>query len=308
MARNSTGTISINRDVDASALPPPPQGGATGFVSWSEQDDTLRLRKIQPAPHNGAGVLAVLPAFPQDGDTFAIVDADGSCGLFSSVVVLPDTSQVPTPTISGSLPLINANPLPVWLMFQAYAGTSFTYDQDANQWIASAVPVQSGQAYSSTAASLNAPFSAGDVAGGTPVLFLAAAMAPAGFGLVRLLVTMSFALSAADTVTAVVETIANVTAFSGGGAFSNSSAVIEGRIETTGSPVVVTGAAPVVAQTIQKQVAAGETAAVDMVIALDVMLPKVTTAGARSAVAITLGTTAANITGITLNATAQAVL
>jgi hypothetical protein len=311
MPRNATGIIQINRDLTAPYPPVPTADGgpgvAGGFFEWSPQDTCLRLRKIPAAPSIfAAGVVGVLPANPQDGDTYECVDADASCSVTHAILILPDSSQVPTPTISGSNAVIPVNPLPAWIMFEPFSGVSFTYDAPANQWIATASAL-GNQTFQGT---VFGPIAAGDIAGGgSGTLLLAADMVPTGLRIVRLVVAMSFTLSAADTVTAVIERFNNVTAFSGGAQWGIASA-ITGRTETGSGgsgPISITADAPVTLQTISKQVAAGDIAAVDLSFTVDLQLPAPTTAGAQAAVGVQLSTSAANITGITVSSSLQVI-
>lgn len=109
MSANNVSTIVINRDVSAVAT-----------VNLSVQETGVRVRAI-PTP---GGTVVNLPAkpFPNDGDSYEVIDGDGSCSPANLLTVAAPAGT----TIRG---------LGVFVMSTPFASAWFTFDAAADSWI-----------------------------------------------------------------------------------------------------------------------------------------------------------------------------
>jgi hypothetical protein len=321
MPSNSAALIQINRDVSTFASPgknPPFFAASAATLEWSPQETTLRLRQI-PAnvvtPTPGIGLFLVLPPNPSDGDTYDFVDADGSCSTSNVVAVVADPTQLPAssiPKFTGFTfpPGLGVTPSVAVPFLSASAAGSFTFDAEANVWIvsfgANALVDKQSNYIGTVAATGSAAVSPGDFAGGAAIILAAFNLNRVGAGFFRVAVTLTGTLSGADDLLLTLETLNNVTAFTGGTSIGSSSTP-SFRYETgtgAGQAVVVTSADTATTIHAAKETvgAAGD---VTITLALDVFLPIPTTAGATAAIILTLADTSATFTGMSLSAVAQ---
>jgi hypothetical protein len=107
MPANSVSTIAIYRDVSAVAA-----------VKLSVQETGVRVRAI---PSGSTTVALPASPFPNDGDSYEVIDADGSCGPANLVIVTPTAGT----TIRGA----GAFPLAA-----PFASARFTFDAAADAW------------------------------------------------------------------------------------------------------------------------------------------------------------------------------
>jgi hypothetical protein len=321
MPANSAALIQINRDVSTYANPaksPPFFAPAAATLEWSTQESTLRLRNIpanQITPSPGVGLLLVLPPNPSDGDTYDFVDADGSCSTNNVVAVVADPTQQPPssiPKFTGFTfpPGLGVTPAQAVPFLAASAAASFTFDAEANVWIvsfgANGLVDRASNYIGTVAAASNAAVSPGDFAGGAAVILAAFNLNRVGAGFFRVAVTLTGTLSGADDLLLTLETLNDVTAFTGGTSIGSSSTP-SFRYETgtgAGQAVVVTSADTATTIHAAKETvgAAGD---VTITLALDVFLPIPTTAGATAAIILTLADTSATFTSMSLSAVAQ---
>lgn len=137
------------------------------------------------------------------------------------------------------------------------------------------------------------PAALGDLSGVTTAFIDLAAMdlTPKGSGRFQYTATVNYTLDGADTVTFNVDAVPLVTAISGGTASGNFH-------YESGTPIVVTGGAPVVEIPTVDQIAAGQIAAVSKTISGFVQLAPL---GGRQAIVLAVKTAGgAHLTGITL--------
>jgi hypothetical protein len=107
MPRNATGTIAIYRDVSAVVL-----------VALSFQESGVRCRAI-PAPST---TVALPSGQPNDGDSYEVSDADGSCSPANALIVVPPAGT----TIRGA-----AN----FTATEAFETLTVTFDAKSGDWI-----------------------------------------------------------------------------------------------------------------------------------------------------------------------------
>jgi hypothetical protein len=110
MPSNNTGQIAIWQD-------------AADVVEFhlSPQDAGVRVTGTQ-APST---TISLPPGQPNDGDRYEVIDADGSASLSNTILVVPPSGT----TIRGA-----AN----FSITVAYAGVVFTFDQELDDWTATA--------------------------------------------------------------------------------------------------------------------------------------------------------------------------
>lgn len=105
MPSNSTGTIAIWKDATKVAA-----------VVLSPQDTGVRLRQIQ------APTVVELPNdSPNDGDSYEVLDADGSCSSSNQIELVPP----PGTTIRGASS---------FFLSLAFVGARLVFDARANDW------------------------------------------------------------------------------------------------------------------------------------------------------------------------------
>jgi hypothetical protein len=304
MPENSTTAIAVNVDVDAYVATP----AAGGTYAFSPQDNTVRFRNI-PANVAGVGLLVTLPANPSDGDSYELVDADGSCNLGHAISLIPAPGGTATIAAQNSPNL--PNPLPSFTFANVNAGARMQFDSKHNQWLLwqSATGLYNAQNNFANLGSGGA-VAPGNFAGGAAInLFAFLFPHDAGLGVFRLVALVNMIVAAADAgVILAVSVIPNVTAFSGG-TLVGTAGNPQGRFETgtgAGQPVVITGDAGVPIGQWIEQVAAGDVGHVTAALTLDMGLPFPTNALAIGVgILVTLADTAQAITGIKVNASAQ---
>ena len=110
MPSNSTGQIAIWQRAVAEVA-----------FSLSNQDTGVRVSRI-PAPHTTVNLPPVAPSsFPNDGDTYTILDEDGSCGAGTEIVIVPPTGT----TIRGAAS---------FALSTAFASALVTFDGTSKDW------------------------------------------------------------------------------------------------------------------------------------------------------------------------------
>jgi hypothetical protein len=275
MPKNATaGALIINRDLSAAAT-----------WAFAPSDTTVRLSKIPGPTSTGR-----LPDEPEDGDTYEVIDADGSCNAQHIVLVLPPVGSAAT--ISG---------LVGFALIGQFSGARFTFDAGANNWN---VSLNANAAFFGgvSAGTGGGPAAPGNFAGGAAVNLCAFGLPIRATGIFRLFFALKFTLSAADTVNVAVETVNNVTAITGGGtigvvlpSFNYEQGVGPGQ------PVVVTGDAPVTVETWSNAYgAAGE---YTLAFTVDIQAPTPAPATPEVAIVLAISTAAATMTAMSLATT-----
>jgi hypothetical protein len=106
MPANSTGQLAIWKDAVAVAS-----------FALSPQDTGVRVGQIP-----GGGIDVDLPpAIPTDGDTYTVLDVDGSASLATAITVTPPSGT----TIRG---------LATYSIFLPHGGAVFSFDSDTDDW------------------------------------------------------------------------------------------------------------------------------------------------------------------------------
>jgi hypothetical protein len=311
MPANSTTAIAVNVDVDT-YVPFVGSPTASGRYEFSPQDGTVRFRNIPALGTNTVGLLLVLPDNPSDGDTYEFVDADGSLGVGSSsaltrdiVVEIADAGATGR-TFEGT-GLLFAGPPPVLGFATPFSGGRFQFDAKHNAWLFTQFASALFDAQTEVLSTGNAPITPSNFAGGAAANLIAFLMpAKAGLGLYSLQLMLLATLAAADADFELdVSIITNVTAFSGGAQIGTTNLQIR---YNGGSPVVVTGDAPVACQGTKQDVATGNIAAVMSTITEILQLSRPSVAGALgTAVVVAIKTAAQAVSAMSMSASLRLV-
>jgi hypothetical protein len=283
-----------------------------GSASWSPQDTTLRLSKIPVAGSGpsgaGSACFVVLPANPRDGDEYEVIDADGSCGPASPILVVNNPNN-PTQTINGLAPA----PISAFAVTTAFSGFKLKYDAEAKNWnvtLTGLIGLSIGLQNVAGTSQGGAPVAPANFAGGAAVNLCAFLVkANAGGGLFRLTFTLKAAIAAADAgLLFAVQKVTNVLAFSGGAQVGGVNAPTF-RYETgtgAGQPVVCTGDAPTTYFTFDRQVVAGQLTDTYSFSLLIPIPPQTNPLALGTGVVITIADTAQVVSAMSLETDLQA--
>jgi hypothetical protein len=255
-------------------------------AALSTQDTGIRLRQI-PGGTQGSPVgtqVFLPPDDPGDGDTYEIIDADGSCnGLAPMIVTAPTGTLIANVvnTIELVFPEINAR---------------FTYEAEFKNWtfdLSGIVSIASGVVEAGTVSGQAFPgnYTPGQSPG---TLLWVASVTPSVAGQFKFEMTLTVEASVADSLSIQIATVGGLESVSGGQSDP------EGGItwETSTSPVTFTATGtPTTATTNVQQVPAGEqvTITVTGVVTVPLAYPGTATSGelARCGILCTLFTAAA---------------
>jgi hypothetical protein len=314
MPANKTVQLDVNTDAGAVvalvATLLPTVLAPAGSASWSLQDTTLRLSKIPLAGSAGVGTacFVVLPVNPKDGDEYEVIDADGSCGPTSPILVTPNPNN-PTATINGLAPA----PLSTFAITSAFAGFKLKYDGNAKNWnvtLTGTIGVPGALANLAGTAIGGGPVAPANFAGGAAINLCAFLVkANSGAGAFRLTFTLKAVVAAADAgLLLAVQKVTNVTAFSGGSQVGGANAPTF-RFETgtgAGQPVVCTGDAPTTYFTFDRQVVAGQLTDTYSFTLLIPIPPQTNPLALGTGVVITIADTAQVVSAMSLETDLQA--
>jgi hypothetical protein len=316
MPANSTGTIAVNVDIDT--YTPATRGAfvASGLYEFSPQDGTVRFRNIPAvgAGGNTVGLLVVLPDNPSDGDTYEFVDADGSLSVGPTlatthdiIVTIADAGNTGR-NFEGTGAAAPA-PLVAIGLVAPFSGGRFQFDAKHNAWLFTQWASPLFNAQKEVATTGNAPIAPSNFAGGAAANLIAFLMpVNTGLGLYSLQLMLLATLAAADADFELdVSIVTNVTAFSGGTLIGAALPAPQIRYNG-GSPVVVTGDAPVACQGTKQDVATGNIAAVMSTITELVQLSKATAAlTLGTAVVVAIKTAAQAVSAMSMSASLRLV-
>jgi hypothetical protein len=264
--------------------------------TYSPQDTGVFLKNV---PAGLPGMIITMPADPSDGDRYSFADVDGSLSTAHVLEVRPDPAG--TATIDGAVAVA---------YFTAKAGATFIFDGDANDWVVvdSATGAFDTNANVVSTNQAGGPATLGDLTTGTatPINLFAIGMKPKSSGLVELLVMLTFALSAADTVTMAVASQADVSAITGGTQVTASPQLNVESGQGAGQPVVVTGGATTAQGSNVQEIATGGISKVTLVYSAFVQLTPAALAANFAAIVATIAAAGgATITGITATISAR---
>jgi hypothetical protein len=312
MPANSTTAIAVNVDVDT-YTPFTGTPTASGRYEFSPQDGTVRFRNIPAAGTNTVGLLVVLPDNPSDGDTYEFVDADGSLVIGPTLATTHDIA-VEIADAGNTGRVFEGTGIAgvggtVLGFISAFSGGRFQFDAKHNAWLFTQFASALFNAQKEVATTGNAPITPSNFAGGAAANLLAFLMpVNSGLGLYSLQAMLLSTLAAADADFELdVSIITNVTAFSGGTLIGSALPAPQIRYNG-GSPVVVTGDAPVACQGTTQMVATGNISAVMSTITELLQLTKATAANTLgTAVVIAIKTAAQAVSAMSMSASLRLV-
>lgn len=221
-------------------------------VTLSPQSTGVRLRLI-PAGTIGAplGTQVFLPPAvvdggsddPSDGDSYEVIDADGSANITAPIIVTPPTGT----TIDGASG---------FALVSSGASATFTYDAPAENWLVSVSGLLAEQTGLETG-TIDGQLTPGNITPNIAGAILAAAiLEPKSTALFQVNATFGYECAAGDTVQLELRTYGDATVITGGAQVGGE----EFFYETTGggSPVVTAGSGPTLKATFDNTVVAGK--------------------------------------------------